>query len=352
MREACQRVLADQLGGALQYGPTEGYLPLREWLAAEHGVGPDQVLITTGSQQALDLVAKVFVDPGAPVLVETPTYLGALQAFATFEARFVSLDSDDEGIRPEALTPQVALGARFVYVLPNFQNPTGRRMSTERRDRLVRWAASTGVPIVEDDPYGELSYAGSSMPSLRSKHPEGVIYLGSLSKILAPGLRLGYVIAPPHVLQKMVQAKQAADLHTSTFTQQLAYEVVRTGLLSRHVPVIRQLYASQCEAMLAALTAAMPPGVSWNRPRGGMFLWLRLPPHISSTEALGLAIQKNVAFVPGVPFYADAPEPNTLRLAFVTVPADRIAQGISTLGQVFRQMIQSQRGTAPTPAAW
>lgn len=342
MEQAVARVFADNPQGAMQYAATEGYLPLREFVARRHNVDVERVLITTGSQQALDLLAKVLIDPGSPVLVETPSYLGALQAFSLFEPEFVSVPGDDKSLLPEALTPELTANARFLYALPNFQNPTGRRMPLERRQALVARAKALGVLLIEDDPYGELSYTGDQLPSLLSMNPDGVIYMGSFSKVLAPGLRLGYVIAPPELHFKLCQAKQASDLHTPSFTQRLAYETIRDGLLDTHIPTIRQLYGSQCQAMLDSLDRHMPAGVTWNRPEGGMFIWMELPEGLDSMAILEQAVKRNVAYVPGAPFYASNPRRNTLRLAFVTVAPDRIEQGVAILGELFREAIAAQ----------
>ena len=339
MEAAVARVFADIPQGALQYAATEGYLPLREFVAKRYNVEVERVLITTCSQQALDLIAKVMIDPGSPVLVETPSYLGALQAFSLFEPEFVSIPTDEHGLIPAALTPELTAGARFLYALPNFQNPTGRRLPLERRQELVQRAKDLGVLLVEDDPYGELSYSGSQLPTLLSMNPDGVIYMGSFSKILAPGMRLGFVIAPPDLHFKLCQAKQASDLHTPTFTQRIAYETVKDGLLERHIPTIRELYGKQCAYMLDALKRHMPEGVTWNAPEGGMFIWVELPEGLNSMTILEEAVRRNVAYVPGAPFYATNPRMNTLRLAFVTVPAERIEQGVSILGALFREAI-------------
>ncbi|MBF6992010.1 MULTISPECIES: PLP-dependent aminotransferase family protein [Cupriavidus] len=339
MEAATARVFADNPQAALQYAATEGYLPLREFIAKRHGVGVERVLIVTGSQQALDLIAKVMIDPGSKVMVETPSYLGALQAFSLFEPEFVSIPTDDKGLVPEALTPELTAGARFLYALPNFQNPTGRRLPLERRQALVARAQELGVLVVEDDPYGALSYTGDQLPTLLSMNPDGVIYMGSFSKILAPGMRLGYVIAPPELHFKLCQAKQASDLHTPTFTQRVAYETVRDGLLDRHIPTIRELYSKQCQTMLDALKRHMPEGVTWNTPEGGMFIWMELPEGLDSMAILEEAVKRNVAYVPGAPFYASNPKRNALRLAFVTVPPERIEQGVAILGELFRESI-------------
>ena len=342
MRQHCVDILTTDPTPALQYGPTEGYAPLREWIAARHRargatVTADQVLVTTGSQQALDLLGKTLIDTGSRVLVETPTYLGALQAFSLCEPEFVSVPSDDAGPIPEQLTASLVRDARFMYCLPNFQNPTGQRLPLARRRELVRVAAAANVLLLEDDPYGELSYTGDSLPSLLSMNPDGVVHMGTFSKLLAPGLRVGYVIAPTELNRKLVQAKQAADLHTPSFTQRIVYEAVKDGFLDQHIPKIRALYAQQCQTMVDALAKYFPRSATWNRPEGGMFIWVKLPAHIDSMALLDQAIAENVAFVPGAPFYANDPQPNTLRLSFVTVPPAKIEEGIARLGALIRQ---------------
>jgi len=344
MRWATTKVLDEAPQAALQYGPTEGYTPLREWVAArlsQHGavIRPSQVLITTGSQQGLDLLGKVLIDEGSKVLVETPSYLGALQAFSMFQPNYCAMETDAEGIVTDALTPAQLEGARFMYCLPNFQNPTGRRMPLERRMALLEKAIAAGVPVVEDDPYGELCYSGDMLPSLLSMAPEHVIYMGSFSKILAPGLRLGFVIAPEELHAKLVQAKQAADLHTPSFSQRIVYEAVQDGFLDAHIPTIRTLYARQCELMLSALDEHFPAEATWNRPQGGMFIWVDLPEGVDSTALLAKAIEQNVAFVPGTPFYATNPKANCLRLSFVTVPADKIEIGVKRLAALLNAEI-------------
>jgi len=344
MRQVTEQVLRDAPEAALQYGPTEGYTPLREWIAARLSRGGAQipasrVLITTGSQQGLDLLGKVLIDEGSKVLVETPSYLGALQAFSLFAPEFSSLPSDEQGVVTDAVSAEQLAGARFLYCLPNFQNPTGRRMPLERRKALVELCARAGVPLVEDDPYGELSYGGEALPSLLSMNPDGVIYMGSFSKVLAPGLRLGYVVAPEEILAKMVQAKQAADLHTPSFSQRIVYGAVQDGFIDEHIPTIRALYGRQCQHMLAALEREFPQEVRWNRPEGGMFIWVELPEGIDSGKLLAKAVERNVAFVPGAPFYAANPRVNTLRLSFVTVPGEKIDQGVKVLGELLKAEI-------------
>ena len=350
MREACAVVLAEGSAVArpsLQYAASEGLPELRQWVAAEMAkqgaqVSPDQVLITTGSQQGLDLVAKVLIDEGARVLVETPTYLGALQAFTPMQPRFDGVASDEGGISPQGLreSQQKDEQPRFVYLLPNFQNPTGRTQDDARREAIVAVCREHNLPIVEDNPYGELWFDAPPPAPLLARWAEGVIYLGSFSKILAPGLRLGYVIAPPGLYPKLLQAKQAADLHTPGFNQRVVAEVIQDGFLDRHVPTIRARYKAQRDAMLAALDRHMAGlGVQWTRPVGGMFVWVTLPEGLNAQALLPQAVEAGMAFVPGAPFYAEQPDPRTLRLSFVTSTPEQIERGMAMLAGVVRRAI-------------
>ena len=343
MREACARVLADTPREALQYAASEGFGPLRDWVAAHlAGMGlqvdASQVLITTGSQQGLDLVGKVLIDAGSRVAVEAPTYLGALQAFTPYEPVFEAVDCDDQGPVPAALA--AAAGARFLYVLPNFQNPSGRSMGAARRLEVVRAAAAAGLPLVEDNPYGELWYDAAPPPPLAASAGEAAIYLGSFSKVLAPGLRLGYIAAPQALFPKLLQAKQAADLHTPGFNQRLAYEVIRSGLLATHLPQVRARYKVQRDAMRAALDRHLPPGCRFSVPAGGMFFWVELPEGLDSVALLPQAVEAGMAFVPGAPFYCHAPRANTLRLSFVTLAPAQIEQAVAALGGVLRSALE------------
>ena len=336
---ACEKVLHEDGRGALQYAASEGYGPLREIVAAglPWNVEPAQVLITTGSQQALDLIGKVLIDKDSKVLVETPTYLGALQAFAPMEPKVVSVACDDQGVDLDDLTAK-APGGRFLYVLPNFQNPTGRTMPEARRATLIERAAALGLPLVEDNPYGDLWFDAPPPAPLTGRNPDGCIYMGSFSKVLAPGLRLGYVIAPKAMMPKLLQAKQAADLHSPSFNQRMVVAVMQDNFLARHVPTIRTLYKAQRDAMLAALTREMPAGVSWNTPDGGMFLWARLPEGVHAVDLLPKAVDKGVAFVPGTAFYADNADPHTIRLSFVTASVEQINIGIKALADAIKSL--------------
>ena len=345
MKQAADRVLSQDGRTALQYAASEGYLPLREWVADDLNrqgmrVTPDRVLITTGSQQGLDLVAKVLIDAGSRILVETPTYLGALQAFTPMEPEVQSVDSDDDGVLPEDLRRK-ASGARFVYLLPNFQNPTGRMMDAQRRAAVAQVALESGLPVVEDNPYGDLWFDQAPPAPLAVTLGDECLYLGSFSKILAPGLRLGFIVAPASVYPKLLQAKQAADLHSPTFNQRLVAEVLRDGFLDRHVPPIRALYRAQCQTMLEALSQEMKGlEVQWNRPQGGMFIWMRLPEGMNAAALLPQAVERGVAYVPGAAFFAGPAQDHTLRLSFVTASEAQIRQGVAALADTFRAALR------------
>jgi 2-aminoadipate transaminase len=350
LRAAFDAELAEQANAALQYSTTEGDPGLRQWLAAvETARGtptdPDQVLITGGSQQGLDLVAKALIDPGARVLVEAPTYLGALQAFAQYAPSIEDVAADDQGLDPDALdaalrTPAVAGRPRFLYLLPNFQNPTGRTLSAPRRTKIADLARRHDLWLVEDDPYGDLWYDAPPPAPLRDAAPERTIRLGSFSKIIAPGLRLGYVIAPRAMIDALVRLKQASDLHTATLTQRVVLRLVAGGLLQQHLPAVRARYRDHCAAMLAALAASFPAAARWTRPAGGMFVWVELPQAIDAAAMLAQAVAAGVAYVPGAAFYATQPRVNTLRLSFVTVAPAQIHDGIARLGRVVHAALE------------
>ncbi len=356
--EACQRVLQEKGAQALQYGTTEGYYPLREQISrhtARYGITitPDNVLITTGSQQALDLIGKIFINRGDRILVESPTYLGALQAWNAYGAEYVAVPSDKNGMITEALEEALRYGPKFIYVLPNFQNPTGVTLSLERRYQLVELADRYGVPIIEDDPYGQLRFEGEHLPSIvvvdsqyRGNHSHcyrgNVIYLSTFSKILAPGLRLAWVVAPPEVIRKMVEAKQGEDLHTSTFNQIVAHEISKGGFLDEHVKLIRRVYRERRDAMLAAMDRYFPPEVDWTQPEGGLFLWGTMPEYLNSKDVLEEALKQKVAFVPGDPFYPGGGGHNTMRLNFSNATPEKIEEGINRLGSVIKLIIEKR----------
>jgi 2-aminoadipate transaminase len=345
---SAQEVLAMDGPGALQYGLTEGYEPLRRWvaehLAATVGlrVPAEQVLIVSGSQQGLDLAAKVLLDPGDVVLVENPGYLGALQTFAAYEARVVGVACDADGIVPEALRRALATAPRrpkFLYLIPQFQNPTGTSLAAARRGEVVALAADFGVPLVEDDPYGRLRYSGTAQPALVTQAgPAGWLYLGTASKILAPGLRVAWLVASdPAIHERLVGAKQATDLHTSSFTQRVVWRYVRRpGTLDDHIRNLREVYRCRRDAMLGALARHLPAGCRWTQPEGGLFLWVELPEKIDTAVLFQAALREKVAFVPGESFWVGAPRRNTLRLNFSNADEERIALGVARLGGAIR----------------
>jgi 2-aminoadipate transaminase len=355
--EACHKVLAQKAARALQYSATEGYELLRELIAnniARYGIVAriENVMITSGSQQALDLIGKLFINRGDRVLVEAPTYLGALQAFNIYGADYISVPVDDDGLRTDLLEKPLRSGPKFMYVLPNFQNPAGTTLSEGRRHELVLMADRYGIPIVEDDPYGQLRYEGEHIPSLvvldreNLRRDDGysignVIYLSTFSKTLAPGLRLGWIVAPPEIISKLVQLKQGTDLHTSTFNQYVAYEVARDGFLDQHVKFIRQLYRERRDVMLEALRESFPPEVTWTHPHGGLFLWVTLPRDLDMQEVLQSAIHENVAFVPGDAFYAHPETENSqhMRLNFSSATPEQIREGIMRLSLAVKSQL-------------
>jgi 2-aminoadipate transaminase len=355
-RQACDKVLRDHGPQALQYSATEGFVPLREMIArhtSRYGIeiSIENILITTGSQQALDLLGKILINPGDRILVESPTYLGALQAWNAYGAEYVPVPADQHGMITDALEEALRTGPKFIYVLPNFQNPTGVTLSLERRLKLVELADRYGAPVIEDDPYGQLRFEGEHLPSVatldgqfRKNHEAcyrgNVIYLNTFSKILAPGLRLAWIIAPPQVIHRLVQAKQGADLHTATFNQMAAYEVSRGGFLDRHIKVIRRVYRERRDVMLAAMERYFPPGVQWTYPEGGLFLWATLPVDLDSGEVLRAAVERKVALVPGAPFHPCGGGHNTLRLNFSNATPENITTGIQRLGEVINKQIR------------
>lgn len=357
--EACERVLREQGAQALQYGSTEGYQPLREMIvrhSVRYGISisTDNVLITSGSQQALDLLGKIFINRGDRILVESPTYLGALQAWNAYGAEYVTVPSDEFGMNTDALEDALRSGPKFIYVLPNFQNPTGVTIPLERRKKLIELADRYGVPIIEDDPYGQLRYEGEHIPPIVVLDNEyrgnndhcyygNVIYLSTFSKTLAPGIRLAWVIAPPEVIRKLVQAKQGADLHTSTFNQVVAYEVSHAGFLDQHIKVIRDVYQHRRDVMLDVLEETMPAGVKWTHPEGGLFLWTTIPENLNSADLLKIALEQKVAFVPGGSFHPNGGGQNTMRLNFSNACDERIQEGILRLSKVIRTAI-SEKG--------
>jgi 2-aminoadipate transaminase len=360
-RKACDDALREKGAECLQYGATDGYLPLRDMIAQHScrygmNVTVDNILPTSGSQQALDLIGRIFINRGDKILVESPTYLGAIQAWNAYGAEFFPVPLDQDGMNTNKLEERLRAGIKFIYVLPNFQNPTGVTLSYERRLHLIQLADKYGIPIIEDDPYGQLRYEGEHLPAVavldsqirtqETCYSGNVIYLSTFSKILAPGIRLAWVVAPPEIIRKLALAKQGADLHTSTFNQITAYEIAKDGFLDKHVHLIRKVYRERRDVMLDALEEHMPQGISWTHPKGGLFLWVTLPDDINSKDFFKKALERNVAFVPGDSFFAEGGGFNTMRLNFSNAKPEMINEGIGRLAEVIKNHFQ-EKGSKP-----
>jgi 2-aminoadipate transaminase len=353
IEEACRHIVRHEGAGAMQYGATEGYGPLKEYLATtmhKYGVPavPDNVLLTNGSQQALDLIGEIFIDPGDYVLTSRPTYLGAIQAWNAYGAYYQTMNLDDDGMvvdeiehAYEKVLADSGRPPKFIYVLPNFHNPGGTTLPSERRQQLAEIATKLNLPVVEDDPYGELRYEGKDVLPICTLIPERTIYLGTFSKTLAPGLRLGWIVCPEVLMQCFVHAKQGADLHTGTFIQYIANDICQRGLLKPHVKQLRQVYKERRDTMLDALAEFWPEGCSWTRPQGGLFLWARVPEAINTTDFFQEALSKKVAYVPGVHFYPNQDGGHhAMRLNFSYSTPDLIVEGIHRLGTALKEVLR------------
>jgi len=352
VEEACRYIIRKDGAKALQYSATEGYGPLKEYLATtmhKYGVPavPDNILLTNGSQQALDLIGKLFIDSGDYVLTGRPTYLGAIQAWNAYGARYHTVNLDDDGMvvdemehAYEKVLADSGKPPKFIYVLPNFHNPAGTTMPLERREQLAEIATKLNLPVVEDDPYGQLRYEGEDIPPICTFIPERTIYLGTFSKIMAPGLRLGWIVCPEVLMKRFVQAKQGCDLHTGTFVQYIANDICQRGLIKPHVRRLRQVYKERRDTMLDALAEFWPEGCSWTHPQGGLFLWARVPEPVDTTEFLKIALAEKVAYVPGVNFYPNQDGGyNAMRLNFSYSPPDIIVEGIRRLGIALKKAL-------------
>jgi 2-aminoadipate transaminase len=350
--EACRHILAYEGQVALQYSPTEGYPPLKEWLAetmCKYGiwVEPANILMVNGSQQGLDLIGKLFVDPGTCIVTSAPTYLGALQAWNAYEARYQTIPLDDDGMRVDELEELLDCGERpcFIYVLPNFHNPAGTTLPLERRERLAELARQHDLVIIEDDPYGELRYEGEDITPLFRLAPERTIYLSTFSKTLAPGIRLAWIVAPKPIIARLVQAKQGADLHTGTFVQMVANDICQRGILRQHVKRLRRAYRQRRDTMLDALEEHWPAGSSWTRPQGGLFLWARVPQRINTRDFLDKAVAAKVAYVPGFAFYpGEEGGDHAMRLNFSNASEEMINEGIYRLGMAMKEELLGAKG--------
>jgi 2-aminoadipate transaminase len=365
VERVCGKVLREHGAEALQYGQTDGYNPLRDYIAqvtmAELGAHAqrDNILIITGALQVDDLLAKILVDPGDPIVVEDPTFLGALASFAPYRPRYLTVPLDGHGMQVEKLEEMLTRerGVKFIYTIPNFHNPAGCSMSGERRRKLVALANTYGIPVLEDDPYHQLRFSGDPQSALITLDQElvgrpaageayttgNVIYTGSFSKILSPGIRLGWVCGPVPIVQQLSRAKQGVDLHTSLFIQMIAYELCQEGFFPAHIEKIRALYRTRRDLMVELLHEHFPPEASWTVPDGGLFLWVTLPKGCDTQTMLAEAVEAGVAFVPGRGFYATSGGENTMRLNFSNATEEEMQRGIALLGAV----VKKHAGCAP-----
>jgi 2-aminoadipate transaminase len=343
IREATLAVLDTDAGDALQYAETEGYAPLRKWISERYAktlglaVDPNDILVTTGSQQGLDLLGKVLVNEREKVGIEQPGYLGAIQAFSMYRPIFSSVPLEWDGIDIAAFERAVRIDrVRLFYAVPNFQNPSGISYSDAKRSAAADILRGTATLLVEDDPYGELGFAGARKRSFYGLARENTVLLGSFSKIFVPSLRIGWMVAARDLMDKLVIAKQATDLHTNHFGQRLLHRYLTDNDIDAHIRTIRQAYGSQRDAMLAAIRAHFPPSVKFSEPEGGMFLWVELPGAMSALKIFEKAIAEKVAFVPGDPFYVGRSDVSTMRLNFSCVDEATIHKGIAILGKVLK----------------
>ena len=351
IRELTEIVIDKYASGAFQYGPTEGFWPLREALAdylknGEINAGAGDILIASGSQGVLDAVGKILISKGDRVAVEAPTYLGALQAFTPYEPEYVRMDTDDDGLIPASLEAVLASGKiKFIYLVPTFQNPTGRTIPLERRREIAALITRYNALLVEDDPYGKLRYRGQDIASIKSLAPDNVVYISTLSKVFAPGLRIGFCLAPEQIRKWLVIVKQGIDLHTSTFNQALAAEYIAGGYLEKHLPKIIDLYRPKQEAMLSALGTCFPEGFKWSRPEGGMFLWVEGPQGFDMEELYWKAVKRNVAFVPGKYFYTSQNEGiETMRLNYTMKTPWRMRKRFIARSEYFPRSLKADSG--------
>lgn len=348
LQEAASRAWTDAPGN-LGYGELEGYPPLRELISSRMSVrgisaGPDEIMVTNGSQQGIDLIARLMLDPGDPILVEGPTYIGAMQTLDAYEVDYVVIPVDDEGIDVAALDARLDTLQRkpkLLYTIPAFQNPTGASITPARREALLELVSRRNLLVLEDDPYGELWYGEEPAPALRADHPQ-VVYLGSFSKTMAPGLRVGWMAPPPELLDLLLMAKEGADIHSNRMATRTVYHAAE-GFLDEHVAQLRTFYAARRDALVAGLSASMPAEVEWNVPGGGFFIWLRLPEDISANKMLITAAKHDVAYLPGSWFYPlGNVKNNEMRLSFSSLPIDRLQEGAKRLGEAAHDFLRNE----------
>ncbi len=352
IEEITRKVLKEQGGKCLNYASTEGYIPLKEWIAdrmnSRLGTSFDSgdIMITHGSQQALDLSGKVFLDEGDVVLCESPTYLAALGAFRAYGCRFIEIPTDCEGMIPESLEEVLKTTGRvkLIYVNPEFQNPTGRTWSIARRKRLAELAAEYNVAVIEDNPYGELRFEGEKLPSIKSfDKADCVMYVGTFSKIFCPGFRIGWVAGHRDVIRKYVLVKQGADLQCNPLSQSIIVEYMKNHDIDAHIARIVEVYKRRRDIALDCIAKYFPAGIRFTRPEGGLFIWVELPENISARALLAECLEKGVAFVPGGSFFPNENRENTMRLNFSNMPEDKIAIGLRTIGETLAECLENSR---------
>jgi 2-aminoadipate transaminase len=349
LQEIAAEVIEKKKIAALQYGASEGYLPLREWIAGwvkEKGINAtlSQVIITSGSQQGIDLLAKTFLDPGNRVLVENPTYIAAIKIFSVYQSVFEPVFSDGDGIIPESLEEILNQKAcKLLYLIPNFQNPSGVTLTAQRRKAISEIVSRHNLILLEDDPYGELRYSGEMIPPMKASDPDGrVVYMGSFSKIICPGLRVAFSIGAPEIMQKVAIGKQNTDMHTSNLSQLLIYEFCSRGLLPAHIEKCCNIYRKKRDMMLELLETHFPAEVSWTKPAGGIFIWAKLPAGVSSMEILKEALKEKLAFIPGEDFFASGGGSNTMRFNFCNITSAQMEDGILRLGQLIKRFLTNK----------
>ncbi len=346
--EASEKVLREKSEHSLQYGTTEGYPPLREFIAdflGRRGIKAktDEIMITGGSQQGLDLVGRLFFDWGDSVIMPRPTYLGAIQAFNAYDTHKIGLRSDDSGITVDTMEEEILTNnPRLIYLVPTFQNPDGRTIPEERRQKIIELSRKYGVPILEDDPYSEINFQERITPAMRAMAPDQVILLGTFSKLLCPGFRIAWICAPKEVLDRIVLLKQGADLFTNTFGQHVIYEYAKDGALDGHIEKLKVMYKSRRDKMIQSMMDYFPQDVKFTRPAGGLFLWVELPENINTTELLPKAVEKNVAYIPGNAFYPNPGGYNCMRLNYSMPNEDQIEEGIKLLAELFIETLDKQ----------
>ena len=346
VQNATQKVLTSNGESVLQYSTTEGYLPLREYISDRYlkkkgiKVNPDEILITNGSQQGLDLIGKVFINKNDDILIERPGYLGAIQALSIYEPNFHPVPLLDDGIDTNSLKEALEdYNPKLFYAVPNFQNPSGMTYTAQNREKVASILKNYDTIFIEDDPYGELRFLGQDVPSMKTYLGDNVILLGSFSKIVSPGMRLGWICAKPEIMEKLVIAKQASDLHTNYFSQRVVHQYLIDNDIDEHIQMIKKLYKGQRDCMVSMIEKYFPKEVQTTKPEGGMFLWATLPEGFSSLELFEIASKDNVAFVPGDPFYVNEKDTNTLRLNYTNSDEATIEEGIKRLGKAIRVLI-------------